>query len=170
MRKGLLSACAGIALSWCVLDKAAGASVTATATITGAEQQMNGSWDTNEITISFNNFSETVSYGQFSTPSSIASAFAGMFARDYMANGLCARASGAVITFYLKGANATFGPMTITGSTTSFSVNNSGWTGGSGPPAPPGPPPMTSCQVTALTIDQETELAAQGRVARKEGL
>jgi hypothetical protein len=115
---------------------------TTTVTITGSERP----GDAGEITIYFNGFSETVSYGQYSTAASIASAFAGMFSRDYTSAGLCANASGAVITFYLSGT-ATFGPIGVTGSTTSFSVSTSGWV--SEPPAPPAAP-SNPCNVGSL--------------------
>ncbi len=67
---------------------------------------MNGgelSGDAGTITISFNGFTETVAYGPYSTPQSIASAFAAKFSNDYLKSGLCAYASGTTITFKLKG-------------------------------------------------------------------
>ena len=54
----------------------------------GSEQKITGLWDTNHITVSFNGFVETVYYGQFSTPVSVASAFADLFSRDYLLTGL----------------------------------------------------------------------------------
>jgi len=157
-----------VALSLFAFAQGALASATATLTISGSETQINGSWDTSEITISFNSFSETVSYGQFSTAASVASAFAAMFSRDYIADGLCAHASGAVITFYLQ--TGSFGPISVTGATSSFTVNTSGWTGGSGPPAPPAAPSMSGCTVTRLTIDRDTEDLIHHSDARKEEL
>jgi RHS repeat-associated protein len=102
--------------------KAATTNTTATITVNGAEQ----TGDANAITIKFNGFVETVLYGQFSTPASVASAFAAMFSRDYVRAGLCANASGATITFQLKGAQ-TFGALDIEGPTTSFSFTSSGF-------------------------------------------
>ena len=58
----------------------------------GSEQQITGLWVTNHIRISFNGFVETVYYGQFSTPVSVASAFADLFSRDYLPAGLRANA------------------------------------------------------------------------------
>ena len=101
------------------------ASVTATITVNGAEQ----SGDTNSITVAFNGFTETAQYGQFSTPASIASALAGMFSRDYLQAGLCAAVAspgGSVINFKLKGG-AAFGTLDVTGSTTSFTLQGSGF-------------------------------------------
>ena len=69
--------------------------------------------------VSFDNFVETVYYGQFSTPASIASQLAASFSRDYIASGLCAKASGSKITFQLKGA-ATFGAVSVVDAGTTF--------------------------------------------------
>lgn len=41
-----------------------------------------GAWDSNSITVSINGSSKTVSYGQFSTPGSIASAIGALFSSD----------------------------------------------------------------------------------------
>jgi hypothetical protein len=106
---------------------------TATLTITGTEQPVSGGWDSGTITISFNGHQHSVSYGQFSTPSSIASAFAAEFS-SYPASawprlctvGICAKANGATITFQLNGPGPFTSPV-ITGPTTSFTVNGSGW-------------------------------------------
>jgi sugar lactone lactonase YvrE len=72
------------------------------------------------MTIAFNGHTHTVPYGQFSTPSSIASGFAAEFS-SYPASawpslctiGVCARANGPTVTFQLYGG-ASFGPITIT--------------------------------------------------------
>jgi 23S rRNA pseudoU1915 N3-methylase RlmH len=69
---------------------------------------------------------ETVRYGQYSTPASIASAFGAMFSRDYLQDGLCANASGSTINFKLKGSSP-FSALDITGSTTSFQLSSSGF-------------------------------------------
>ena len=98
------------------------ASSTATITVNGTEQ----SGDTNVITVSFNGFVETVRYGQYSTPASVASAFGAMFSRDYLQDGLCANASGSTINFKLKGS-APFGTLDVTGSTASFQLASSGF-------------------------------------------
>lgn len=113
------------------------ASTTATITVGGSEQQINGAWDQATIVVSFNNFSESVTYGQFSSAAAVASALAGMFSRDYAAVGLSAKAScppsNAVITFTLQGT-ATFGALSIGNPTTSFQfLNPSGFTSVSTP-------------------------------------
>jgi RHS repeat-associated protein len=95
---------------------------TATITVNGGEQ----SGDSNTITVSFNGFVETVTYGPYSTPAAIASAFGAKFSNDYLRAGLCAHASGAVITFKLKGA-APFGTLDVEGSTVSFLLQGSGF-------------------------------------------
>lgn len=119
------------------------ASSTATITIGGSEQQIGSTWDASEITISFNGFSETVSYGQYSSAASVASAFGALFTRDYYNDGLGAQATGSTITFKLTAG--TFGPISASDPNTSFTVGTSGWSAGGGPPAPP-PPPASSCQ------------------------
>jgi RHS repeat-associated protein len=102
------------------------ASASATLTVGGSEQKISGSWDSGNITVVFNGFSESVHYAQFSTPASLASALAGMFSRDYIGEGLCANASGAIITFQLTNGGS-FGGIQITGPTTSFTLSESGW-------------------------------------------
>jgi RHS repeat-associated protein len=98
------------------------ASSTATITVNGGEQP----GDFNTITVAFNGFRETVSYGPFSTTASIASAFGAKFSNDYLAEGLCADASGATISFKLKGS-APFGQLDVQGSTASFQLQGSGF-------------------------------------------
>lgn len=86
------------------------ASSTATITVGGGEQQVNGAWDQGTITVSFNGYVESVSYGEFSSPASVASALAGMFSRHYAADGLSAKANcppnGAQIIFTLQGSTS----------------------------------------------------------------
>ena len=100
-------------------------SATATLTISGTEQVVEGEWDTGTITVTFSGFTETVRVGQFSTPASIASGLAAMFCRDYMRRGLYAKAGAnnntdpTVITFQLLNGQ-TFNSMTVTGSSSSF--------------------------------------------------
>jgi hypothetical protein len=100
--------------------------------ISGAETQPSGAWDTSSITISFgdsagNSYSETVTYGQFSTFASIASAFGAKFSNDYSHSGLlCTHAVGSVIYFHLNGTD-TFGVPSIIDSSPSFSVAPSSW-------------------------------------------
>jgi RHS repeat-associated protein len=95
---------------------------TATITVNGSEQ----SGDSSTITVSFNGFVEAVTYGPYSTPASIASAFGAKFSNDYLHAGLCAHASGAVITFKFKGS-APFGTLDVEGSTASFQLSGSGF-------------------------------------------
>ena len=103
------------------------ASANATVTVGGSEQQISGSWDAGNITIAFNGFMETAYFGQYSTSASVASTFGAKFSNDYVSSGLCAIASGSVITFHLKGT-AAFGPLSVSGPTTSFQLSaTSGW-------------------------------------------
>lgn len=98
------------------------ASTTATITVTADGQP----GDTNVITVLFNGFTETVRYGPFSTPASIASALAAMFSRDYLQAGLCANASGPVINLKLRGGGA-FGVLNVTGPSSTFLLSPSGF-------------------------------------------
>jgi hypothetical protein len=103
---------------------------TATFTITGAELSPGGVPDTGTITISVNNqYSESVTYGQFSTPSSIAAAFAAEFSQNPVTEvqaspsrlctlGICAKADGSTIVFQL--ADAPFQSISFNGSTADF--------------------------------------------------
>lgn len=81
------------------------ASIYGSVTIIGTEQSSNGVWDTGTVTVTVNGHSETVAYGQFSTPASIASALAVKFTKNCGCQGgtACARANGAEIIF--KGKN-----------------------------------------------------------------
>jgi RHS repeat-associated protein len=121
-----------ILLLMLVLGLSARAFATATATITvgGSEQQVSGVSDTKSITVSFNGYTETVSPGQFSTTASIASAIAAQFSRDYAHAGLSTQVvcgtSSNLITFKL-GGTATFGTLSVTGSTTSFQMSAVGF-------------------------------------------
>src|SRR5580658_5711034 len=92
--------------------------------VNGAEQ----AGDTSSITVSFTDsngstYSETVNYGQFSTPASVASTIGAMFANTYVPGGklsaqiLCG--SSNAVLFVLQNPLA-FGNLTVTGSTTSF--------------------------------------------------
>jgi RHS repeat-associated protein len=105
--------------------------IAATITVGGAETLSGGNWDTGTLTILFEDnsnrtYSESVSYGRFSSAASIASALAAKFSNDYLANGLCAHATGSVITFNLKGS-VTVGSPTLSGPTTSFTLTPSSW-------------------------------------------
>lgn len=115
-----------LVLVFLVLCGRAYASTTATITVGGSEQQVSGNWDQGNITVTFNGFTETLHYAQFSSPASLASAMAAMFSRDYISRGLCAHAVGATVTFQLKGS-ATFTPLFVSGPTNSFQFTPSGW-------------------------------------------
>jgi IPT/TIG domain len=81
---------------------------TATLTIVGAEQQSptTGVWDTGTVMVTVNGHSETVSYGKYSTPSSIAAGLAVKFSQD--CSGVTnARATGPRISFRGRGTVAT---------------------------------------------------------------
>lgn len=122
------------------LSSRASASSTLTVTIGGAETMLpSGAWDSGKITMWLSDsgggiYIETVPYGEFSTPASIASAFAAAFSNTYISAGLCAHASGNSISFYLKGT-ATLEQPSVVNPSASFSFNPSN----ANPPPPAGP-------------------------------
>jgi len=109
--------------------------VTVSATAKLTVNSPNGVVDTGNITVDFNGFLETVNYGQYSTPASMAAALGAMFTHDYNAFGLYAKAGANgplvdpnVVTFQLTNGQ-TFGSLNVAGPTTSFSVSpTSGFT------------------------------------------
>jgi len=137
-------------------DSGGGPPATATITVSGTEQQVSGAWDTASITISFNGYTETVSPGQYSTSASIASAFAAKFSRDDTTNGLSAQvmcgSSGSLITFAL--ASGTYGPLSVTGSTTSFQMTSAGFQAAQIAPTVTWPTPAAIGYGTALSAIQ----------------
>ena len=133
------------------------AQVNATLVVGGSEQLINGAWDEGNITVAFNGFSETVHYEQFSSSASIASALGAKFSNDYIAQGLCAIASGSTITFHLKATAVppTFGPLSISNPSASFSFSPSGWANG-------GQISLTVvCSPSSFTVGQTTNCSAQ---------
>lgn len=116
------SATSTVSTATYTINSSSSAYPTATITVSGSEQ----SGDSNTITVSFNGFVETVTYGPYSTPASIASAFGAKFSNDYLNAGLCSHASGAVITFKLKGSGP-FGTLDVEGATASFQLSGSGF-------------------------------------------
>ncbi|MFZ1084830.1 MAG: hypothetical protein WAN35_07695, partial [Terracidiphilus sp.] len=129
----------------------------AAVTLTGASGSSSGS-----LTIAFqdtpgNAFTETVPYGPYSTPASLASAFGAKFSKDYIASGLCAHAVGAVLYLHLKGADTFNLPLTLSSSTGPFTV-----TFNPPPPALAWVPPAPITRPAALSAAQ---LDAQVSVA-----
>ncbi len=92
------------------------ASATGFVIITGAEQvSSSGVSDTGTVTITLNGaYSETVSYGAYSTPASIASALAAKFALDCNAP-TAAYAVGAQVNFKMRGGAANLQALTLSG-------------------------------------------------------
>lgn len=80
------------------------ASVAGSITIAGAEQSSATVWDTGSVTATINGFSATATYGQYSTPASLASALAAVISQNCNFP-VYAQASGSVINFYAKGTN-----------------------------------------------------------------
>jgi RHS repeat-associated protein len=136
-------------LGFCVAGEAM-ASTSATISVGGSEQQISGAWDSGNITVAFDGFSETVHYGQFSNGASVASALAAMFSNSYLNRGLCAYASGATITFQIQGAGS-FGALGISGPTTSFQIQSSGFVSQGGADADSGTITLTVNGAVAAT-------------------
>lgn len=109
---------------------------TATLAVNGGENTVNSAWDSGAITVDFNGYVERVSYGQFSSPASLASGLAALFCRDYIALGLYAKAGAngnqdpSVITFQLVNG-AQFGPVSVSGPSTSFTFAPAGFSSAS---------------------------------------
>lgn len=78
---------------------------TASVTVLGGEQSNGGVWDSGDVTITINgDLSRTVSYGQFSTPSSIAAGLAALISRECYGVA-SAKADGSTITVRLRYAS-----------------------------------------------------------------
>jgi RHS repeat-associated protein len=133
------------------VSQAAFASSTAVLVVGGAEsQRFDQSWDVGPIQMSFNGFAETIYYGQYSSPASVAASIAGQFTRDYLKNGLCAHASGSTVTFILSGSSA-IGTLSTTNTNTSFYFSTAGFAG-----IPIAPPPTTGTVTTQTTTTAMT--------------
>lgn len=105
-----------------MLSASAMAQTTATVTVLGGEQSIGGVWDNGDLTITINNtLSRTVSYGQFSTPESVASGLAAVIARECYGVA-SAKADGAKITFHLRYASAA--PISITSGTSHWDTGH----------------------------------------------
>jgi len=97
------------------------AAATGTITVGGAEQvSAGGTWDTGTVTLILNGpisnpgaYSESVPYGQFSTPASIASALAATFSQDCNSPAW-AHAVGAQITFQMRASATNLASLTLT--------------------------------------------------------
>jgi len=74
-------------------------------TITGAEQSSAGVWDAGTTTATINSISVSVSYGQYSTPASVASALAAKISENCNMP-VFAHAVDAVINFYAKNSRS----------------------------------------------------------------
>jgi hypothetical protein len=123
-----------ILLTTACLSGFASATVYPTVTIQGNEQQSaNGVWDSGTVTITINGHSQSVVFGQFSTPASIASGLAAKLSSD-CAGTVNAKATGAVIAFNLRHTASSLGAVTVSTThdtadfaSTSFSVNSGSW-------------------------------------------
>lgn len=89
------------------------ATVIGSVTITGGEQSSGSTWDSGTVTATINGVSISITYSQFSSPATIASALGALISQDCNMP-VYAQASGATLTFYQKGSN-TISSMSITG-------------------------------------------------------
>lgn len=75
--------------------------------VTSTPQAIGGPpYDTGSVTITINGFPETVTYGQFSTTASIASAIAAYFSGKY-SSPVVAKAAGPTVAFYPRSSSTT---------------------------------------------------------------
>ncbi len=130
-----------------VLLVLAGRSFAATAlgsvTIAGAEQSSGSAWDTGTVTATINGVAVSFSYGQFSTPTAIASALGALISQKYCKMLVYAQATGATLTFYQYGSNpmpsasitiVSSNPALFPGSSFSSTTLNLAGGGGGSPP------------------------------------
>ncbi len=85
---------------------------TATISVLGGEQSTGNVWDSGSVSVNVNGLTRTVSYGQFSTPASVAAGLAALISRECYGVA-SAKADGAVITFRLRYTSAA--PVAISG-------------------------------------------------------
>lgn len=101
-------------------------SASTSVTIVGGERFANGTWDYGRVGLTINGHLEMVSYGQFSTPESIASALAVKFAKYCGCQGgtVCARAAGSTIILQQKAG-------AFINSVSGYSISDAGFASGS---------------------------------------
>ncbi len=92
------------AVMLCLACHALAATALGSVTITGTEQSSGSTWDTGIVTATINGISVSFAYGQFSTPTAIASALGALISQK-CSMPVYAKASGATLTFYQKGSN-----------------------------------------------------------------
>jgi hypothetical protein len=125
------------------------ASTTGTITVGGTEQvSAGGIWDSGTVTITINgSYSKTVSYGQYSTPASVASALAATFSQDCKSPAW-AHAVGAQINFRMRASAINLTSLTLTSTQNSAFSGPSFTTGGIAVSASIQPPVILSLLMT----------------------
>ncbi len=88
----------------CMVGRGFAVTAVGSITISGAEQSSGGTWDTGTVTATINGVSVSFAYGQFSTPSAIASGLGALISQKCNMP-VYAKANGATVTFYQKGSN-----------------------------------------------------------------
>lgn len=93
-----------LAVLLCLAGRSFAATALGSITITGTEQSLGGTWDAGTVTATINGVSVSFSYGQFTTPSAVASALGALISQK-CSMPVYARGNGATLTFYQKGSN-----------------------------------------------------------------
>jgi hypothetical protein len=136
-----------LALLLCLAGRGFAATALGSITITGAEQSSGGTWDSGTVTATINGVSVSFAYGQYTTPSAIASALGALISQK-CSMPVYAKANGATLTLYQKGSN-TISSASITSASTNpslFSSSSFGINGGSGG--------WSSPQITSLSLSE----------------
>lgn len=93
-----------LAVLSCLDGRGFAATTIGSITITGTEQSSGGVWDAGTVTATINGVSVSLAYGQFSTPSAIASTLGALISQNCNMP-VYAHASGTMLNFYVKGSN-----------------------------------------------------------------
>ncbi len=93
-----------IAALLCLASRGFAATALGSITIAGTEQSSGSTWDTGTVTATINGVSVSLTYGQLSTPASIASGLGALISQKCNMP-VYAKASGATLTLYQKGSN-----------------------------------------------------------------
>ena len=117
--------------------------------VTGTEIRNSSTYDSGTLTLTVNGYTKSVSYGQFSSPASLASGLAALFSRDCNAPAI-ALATGSMIKLAPRTKGASLGAVsgTANGQYNSFAISApSGGSGGGGSPA-------ANTTVTSVSLSQ----------------
>src|SRR5882672_3462523 len=93
-----------LAVLICLSGRGFAATAFGSISITGTERSSGSTWDTGTVTATVNGVSVSYTYGQYSTPASIASALGALISQK-CSMPVYAHAVGNTLTFYQKGSN-----------------------------------------------------------------